>query len=151
MCIRDRHMVTKRAEEILGYFQSAQWKIFSENVLYVKPYSVYHAHIYVRTNVHPEDLEKIMIYLLGEMHMPITRKIDRCAHYPPAAGLHGIKPQGKPFFDFFFLYDPNVTLAEDPVIPLHSSLLEKEHSLLIWTADAMKEFLNQFSFAPRCV
>lgn len=139
-------MASTRVSEILRYFTSPQWRYFLKHVMDVDANSVYHAHLYVRTNVHPEDLEQIMFAYFELCGCPLSRSIDRCAHYPPAAGLHGIMPEGRPFFDFFFLYDPNVTLAENLEMPLHSTLLEREHNLLIWTADSMKTFARQYLF-----
>lgn len=141
-------MNLERTDAVIGYFKSPQWKYFLEHVLNQSPADVYHAHVYVRTNIHPEDLAEIMEAYLEHLGCPVNRSIDRCAHYPPAAGLHGILPSGKTFFDFFFLYDDEAVLSENTDMPLHSPLLEHEHSLLIWTAESMKQFARQFSFEP---
>lgn len=141
-------MEQERIDAVINYFKSPQWMYFLEHVLDKTPDDVYHAHVYVRTNIHPEDLADIMETYLEHKGCPINRNMDRCAHYPPAAGLHGILPSGKTFFDFFFIYDEHTVLSENTDMPLHSRLLEHDHSLLIWTDEAMKEFSRQFHFEP---
>lgn len=141
-------MEHERAEKILAYFHGAQWRYFLDTVMSRGCEEVYHAHLYVLTSVHPDDLGVILERVFEELGWPLTRRIDKCAHYPPAAGLHGILPKGKPFFDFFFRYDPNAVLEEAPEPPLRSETLERDHSLLVWTAEAMRDFSLRHPFRP---
>lgn len=137
-----------RAEKILEYFKSPQWQYFLDNVINADLKDVYHSHLYVRTSVHPDDLGLILEKYFDKLGCPLTRSIDKCAHYPPAAGLHGVMPKGKAFFDFFFIYDEGAILEENTQMPLHSDTLEREHNQLIWTSAAMRDFSLQYDFRP---
>lgn len=136
-------MAKEHVQGIIDFFKGEFWNDFVENDLVHKDEVVYHAHIYLETNVHPESLHPIMYAYWEAKGKPINRAIDPMSPKTHVAALHGVQPEGLPAFDFFIKYSKDHVLApmkaDDP-------LAEEGHNKLSWGKNYQDEFVKQFDF-----
>lgn len=105
-----------------------------------------HAHVYVETCVHPQDLERLICGYLERRGMPSSRRIDyvnpSLVPDSETGSLHGIEPKGKPHFDLQWFYNPSVVLAGTQ--ELHK--MERGCNVIGWNRWFIQEFYSDFSF-----
>ncbi|NQU04267.1 MAG: hypothetical protein HQ589_08980 [Syntrophaceae bacterium] len=98
-----------------------------------------HVHSYIKTSVHPDSLEAIMVQYFDRMGWPSVRKIDHMAPKAGMGSLHGIEPKGKPHFDYQWFFNKDVGLK-----PCDGG--ESGCNLLVWNRWYINQFCRQFPF-----
>lgn len=94
-----------RVESIAAYFRSPHWKKAVE-VLGIDSEPVYHAHVYIETQIHPLSLEEIVKGYFARIGRPVHRKIEifTSGQVADSGSIHGIEPHGMPHFDLLWKY-----------------------------------------------
>ncbi|RMF93737.1 MAG: hypothetical protein D6736_01260 [Nitrospinota bacterium] len=125
--------------DVIAYFRSSDhWRRTLALLQDPDPENT-HIHSYVYTSIHPESLEEIIVRYFAMRGWPSVRKIDWVRPRPGLGSLHGIEPQGKPHFDFHWIYKPDVGVqAADGI--------ENGSNLLIWNRWYIEEFYRDFPF-----
>lgn len=102
-------------ETVASYFRSEHWNRALE-VLSIKDEPIYHAHVYVETQIHPMSLEEIIKGYFQKTGRPVHRKIEifTSGQVADSGSIHGIEPEGMPHFDFLWKYSPSAILGPAP-------------------------------------
>lgn len=96
---------TDRVAAIAAYFRSEHWQR-AVKVLSITEEPVYHAHVYIETQVHPLSLEEIVKGYFAKIGRPVHRKIEifTSGQVADSGSIHGIEPHGMPHFDLLWKY-----------------------------------------------
>lgn len=133
----------KIVDELIGYFRSDHWRRLIAALWQDPDPRGTHAHTYVETCVHPEDIKQLICGYLEAKGIPSSRKIDYTAPRPGEMGsLHGIEPKGRAHFDFNWFYNPQVTLAPTQ----GGDKGESGCNLCVWNRSYIREYYSDFRF-----
>ena len=122
-------------ESVSNYFKTDQWKELLD-ILTKRDEPVYHAHIYVETQIHPLSLEEILKGYFKKIGYEVERKIEifTSGQVLNSGSIHGIEPKGMPHFDFIWSYSPDNILVP----------ASKESNVEYWGKNFMDDFLRKF-------
>jgi hypothetical protein len=124
-------------ETVAGYFRSEHWARALE-VLSISDEPIYHAHVYVETQIHPLSLEEIIKGYFGKSGKSVHRKIEifTSGQVADSGSIHGIEPEGMPHFDVLWKYSPDALLAP----------ARREHNVEYWGQKYMDQFYAKYPF-----
>lgn len=125
------------ADAIVGYFNSEQWNR-TIDVLTTKDEPVYHAHVYIETQVHPLSLEQIVKGYFRKKGLEVHRKIEifTSGQVADSGSIHGIEPHGLPHFDLLWRFSPDQVIAA----------AKKADNLEYWGRSYMEAFYAKYPF-----
>lgn len=136
-------MSAKHVQGVIDFFKGEFWNGFIDNHLHYRNDTVYHAHIYIDTCIHPDSMHPIMYAFWKARGFPIDRAIDPQSPKPKVAALHGIHPAGHPPFDYFFRFNKDVVVGP---MPPELPEAEKGRNQLSWGKKSQEEFIKKFDF-----
>jgi len=124
-------------ETIASYFRSEHWQQ-ALAVLSIADEPVYHAHVYVETQIHPLSLEEIVKGYFAKIGRPVHRKIEifTSGQVADSGSIHGIEPKGMPHFDLLWKYSRDALLAP----------ARREHNVEYWGQKYMDQFYTKYPF-----
>lgn len=127
------------AQVVAEYLASSHWTSFLEEL----KGDVWHSHIYVDINVHPDSLNSILEAYFERRGRPLRRTIDYLTPDATAsvAALHNIHPDGLPHFDLFFRFKEGPAIA-----PMPPEEGQDGKNILHWGKATLDEFHSQFPF-----
>ncbi|MFV0429091.1 MAG: hypothetical protein ACK5KO_06670, partial [Arachnia sp.] len=122
-------------EEIAAYFRSEHW-LGAVQTLSESDETLYHAHVYIETQVHPLALEEIVKQWFARQGRPLHRRIEifTSGQVHDAGSIHGIEPEGLPHFDLLWQWAPERLIGPAP----------RAETLEVWGERYMAEFLAKF-------
>ncbi|WP_417722339.1 hypothetical protein [Salipiger sp.] len=122
-------------EEIAAYFRSPHW-LDAVKAMAEPDEELYHAHLYIRTQIHPLSLEEIVKGWFARNGMPVHRKIEifTSGQVHDAGSIHGIEPQGLPHFDLLWQWAPDRLIEPAP----------RAENFEVWGERYMEAFLAKF-------
>jgi len=133
----------KIVQDVIAYFKGDQWRRMAAALEQDPEPRGTHAHIFVETCVHPNNIEELICGFFAQRGAPSARRIDYMAPRPGEMGsLHGVEPKGQPHFDFNFFYNPNVALAGSE----GGAHGESGCNLCIWNRRYINAFYADFPF-----
>lgn len=124
-------------ETVAAYFRSEHWKRAIE-VLSIASEPVYHAHVYIETQIHPMSLEEVVKGYFAKTGRPVHRKIEifTSGQVADAGSIHGIEPRGMPHFDLLWKYSPDALIKPSP----------RAENVEYWGKSYMDAFLARYPF-----
>ncbi|MCA0849782.1 hypothetical protein [Salipiger thiooxidans] len=122
-------------EAIAAYFRSEHWQ-GAIAALTDSDETLYHAHVYIETQVHPLALEEIVKQWFARQGRPLHRRIEifTSGQVHDAGSIHGIEPAGLPHFDLLWQWAPDRLIGPAP----------RKETLEIWGERYMEAFLAKF-------
>jgi hypothetical protein len=132
-------------DEVVKYFESADWKELMKNMARGK--EVRHAHIYADSILHPEPLLKIVEEYFKAHGLPLQRKIYLI---PPArthgmADIYNIHPgQDMGHCELILRYSKDQVLA-----PMASAATRTGRSVEVWDDEYMKKHYAKYNFRTK--
>lgn len=131
---------------LIDYFRGDHWRRLMAALMQDPDPQGTHAHAYVETCVHPEDIKALICGYLEQRGVPSSRKIDYTAPRPGEMGsLHGVEPLGKPHFDYNWFFNPEVVLQATQ----GGAKGESGCNLCIWNGAYIREYYHDFTFRPQ--
>lgn len=124
-------------ETVAAYFLSDHWKKAIE-VLSISDEPIYHAHVYIETQIHPMSLEEIVKGYFAKIGRPVHRKIEifTSGQVADSGSIHGIEPEGMPHFDLLWKYSPDTVIGP----------AKREHNVEYWGKRYMDDFYKKYPF-----
>jgi hypothetical protein len=131
-------MDAQTIRQIADYFTSAQWMELIR-VLEKTDEEVYHAHIYVDTQLNPLSMEELVKRYFAKIGRPIHRKIEifTSGQLAGKGTIHGIEPEGYTHFDLLFGYSEDL-----PIKPASA----KNPNVEYWGEQYMEAFHSKYPF-----
>lgn len=133
IALDEEHLI----EAVASYFRSEHWKRAVE-VLSITDEPIYHAHVYIETQIHPMSLEEIVKGYFKKTGRPVHRKIEifTSGQVADSGSIHGIEPEGMPHFDLLWKYSPSTILGPAP----------RAENVEYWGQTFMNEFYTKYPF-----
>ncbi|MCL2380087.1 MAG: hypothetical protein FWC64_00670 [Treponema sp.] len=137
-------MAKNHVDGIISFFDGEFWNDFVDNhISHPDGDVVYHAHIWLDTNIHPDSMFPIMYAYWKAKGHPLDRAIDPMSPKPHVGSLHGCHPIGLGNFDYFYRFNKDVVIGP---MPPHLPEAELGHNKLSWGKKYQDEFVKQFQF-----
>ncbi|MFC1798998.1 hypothetical protein ACFLZL_04245 [Thermodesulfobacteriota bacterium] len=133
----------KIKQEVVDYFQSESWLTLIKLLKRDHHETIYHAHIFVDTSLHPYTFRKILFKYFDLIDMPVDRPIDFQMASVGNIMAHNIHPAGTFHFDLAFQYNSEVVLSP---MPKGSSF--RGDNIQYWGEKETWDFINQYTFRP---
>lgn len=132
-----RGVIPDVVEIVAAYFRSAHWNRAIE-VLSIDDEPVYHAHVYIETQIHPMSLEEIVKGFFAKIGRPVHRKIEifTSGQVADSGSIHGIEPQGMPHFDLLWKFSPDALIRP----------AARQDNVEYWGRSYMDAFLARYPF-----
>lgn len=132
-------MDAQTTRQIADYFDSEQWRELVR-VLDQEDEEIYHAHIYVDTQLNPLSMEELVKKYFEKLGRPVHRKIEifTSGQIAGRGTIHGIEPEGYTHFDLLFGYSEDL-----PIKPA----ADKSPNVEYWGEQYMRDFHALYPFA----